>query len=116
MTGGIDGGFRPVAEWSASRRALLARRLRATVAGRARDSSRDGPLVRLTPGTERDPLFLVHAVSGTVHAYARLATHLADAVTLYGIEAGGLENGSEPRASVEDMASAYLQLIRHVQP
>ena len=80
-----------------------------------------GPLVRMTlgqmtQGAERDPLFFVHAVSGTVHAYAQLATHLADTHTLYGIEAAGLREGSTPHASVEDMAVTYLQAIRQVQP
>jgi thioesterase domain-containing protein len=51
-----------------------------------------------------------------VHAYAQLAAHLADTHTLYGLEATGLREGSTPHGSVEDMAFAYLQAIRQVQP
>lgn len=121
MTACMDGDARSVTRLSASRRALLARRLRVKAAAaqelrRSAGLCPDGPLVRMTPGAERDPLFFVHAVSGTVHAYARLATHLAEALTLYGIEAAGLREGSTPRATVEDMAVAYLHAIRRAQP
>ena len=83
-----------------------------------------GPTTPMTPGAEPDPLFLVHPVSGTVHAYAALAAHLAGTHTVYGIEAGGLQAGGlqaggsgwVPHASVEDMALAYLPAIRRVQP
>lgn len=116
---------------SVAQRALLARQLRTkTAADRRQGISRravglDTPMymtpMYITPlhpirGAERDPLFFVHAVGGTVHAYAQLAAHLADTWALYGIEAAGLREGSTPRESVEDMALAYLQAIRQVQP
>jgi thioesterase domain-containing protein len=85
------------------------------------------PLVELTGGDGgdggdggRDPvaqrLFLVHAIGGTVHPYAPLATHLAADFAIYGLQASGLASGSAPAASLDAMADAYLAAIRSAQP
>jgi thioesterase domain-containing protein len=75
-----------------------------------------GPLVQLTEDTGGEPLFLVHAIGGTVYGYAALAAGLAGTFTVYGVEAAGLEEGSAPNDSLEDMVAAYVEAIRKAQP
>lgn len=58
----------------------------------------------------------MHAVGGTVYAYAPLAAHLADTFQVYGLQAAGLDEGTVPAASVDDMAAAYLDAIRAARP
>ncbi len=77
---------------------------------------RSGPLVELTEGGGAEPLFVVHAIGGTVHAYAPLARELAAAHTVYGIEAPGLGADSAPAASLGDMVDTYVEAIRAVRP
>ncbi len=75
-----------------------------------------GPLVELTEGEGGDPLFIVHAVGGTVYGYAPLAAELAGAFKVYGIEAAGLGEGTSPAGSLDSMVAAYAEAIRAVQP
>jgi amino acid adenylation domain-containing protein len=87
-----------------------------TVAPAATATSR---LVRLggdPADRSRPALFLVHAVEGTVAPYAPLAALLADAYTVYGIEAAGLQTGSTPISSLPAMVEHYLGLVRSAQP
>ena len=56
-----------------------------------------GPIVELSEREGGDPLFVVHAVGGTVHGYAPLARELAGAFTVYGVEAAGLAGGRDRR-------------------
>jgi thioesterase domain-containing protein len=120
---------------SDTQRALIAAHLRrgradahegAGVAAAARRGAYN-PLVELTgsggggggdgrgePAARR--LFLVHAIGGTVHPYAPLATRLAPDFAVYGLQAPGLAPGSAPAASLDAMADAYLAAIRSAQP
>ncbi|HEX6467755.1 MAG TPA: alpha/beta fold hydrolase [Streptosporangiaceae bacterium] len=75
-----------------------------------------GPLVELTEETGAAPLFVVHAVGGTVYAYAPLASELAGSFTVYGVEAAGLGEGTAPAESLDAMASTYAEAIRAAQP
>jgi amino acid adenylation domain-containing protein len=70
-----------------------------------------GPVVPLTPATAGPPLFLVHAIGGTVAAYAPLSRELADTFTVYGIESPGLRKGT-----LTDLVADYTHRIRAVQP
>ncbi|MBM7773853.1 amino acid adenylation domain-containing protein [Actinokineospora baliensis] len=74
------------------------------------------PLVRLSDGAGTTPLHLVHAIGGTVYAYAPLAAELADDYQVWGVEAAGLRPGEEPIASLADMVERYVERIRAVQP
>jgi amino acid adenylation domain-containing protein len=70
-----------------------------------------GPLVELAAGPrDRYPLFLVHPVGGEVLAYLPLARDLAAERSVYGLQASG-----ESR-TLEEMAAAYLDAMRAVQP
>ncbi|RYZ69268.1 MAG: hypothetical protein EOP91_15875, partial [Lysobacteraceae bacterium] len=74
------------------------------------------PLVLLQEGARGAPLFLVHAVGGNILNYRALARKLPPEVTVYGLQALGLDGKTPPLASVEAMASRYVDEIRQVQP
>ncbi|TXS52637.1 non-ribosomal peptide synthetase, partial [Streptomyces sp. t39] len=68
-----------------------------------------------TRGADR-PLFCVHPGTGVGWAYAGLARHLGADQPLYALQARALADpGHRPR-SIEEMADAYLERIREVQP
>ncbi|HEY0734232.1 MAG TPA: amino acid adenylation domain-containing protein, partial [Herpetosiphonaceae bacterium] len=74
------------------------------------------PLVRLqTQGSER-PLFLIHAVGGTVLCYVELARLLGPNQPVYGLQARGVEPEQTPHESLAAMVEEYLVAIRSVQP
>ncbi|KEO83524.1 alpha/beta fold hydrolase, partial [Tumebacillus flagellatus] len=77
-------------------------------------ASGSSTLIPLSRG-ERKPLFLVHAVGGTVHSYLELARALGDQ-PVYALQAPGIEGQSEPLQSVVELASRYVAEIRTVQP
>jgi thioesterase domain-containing protein len=58
----------------------------------------------------------VHALSGDVTPYRGLASRLGDDQPVYGLQALGLDGGREPLRKIEDMAAAYVEVIRTVQP
>jgi thioesterase domain-containing protein/acyl carrier protein len=91
----------------------LAARIERARGGSARPR---GPLVELSEETGAAPLFVVHAVGGTVYAYAPLAGELAGSFTVYGIEAAGLGDGTAPAESLDVMADAYAGAVRAAQP
>ncbi|WP_437561756.1 amino acid adenylation domain-containing protein [Sorangium sp. So ce542] len=64
----------------------------------------------------RPPLFFVHPVGGNVLCYADLAAALGDDRPFYGIQAYGLETPPRPLGSVGEMAEAYCEELRRVQP
>ena len=60
-------------------------------------------------------LFLIHSGGGVLFNCIDLVRHLASPVTVYGIQAKGLD-GAEPHSTIPEMASAYLALMRTAQP
>jgi amino acid adenylation domain-containing protein len=94
----------------------LAARLAAEQADGARPTGR-GPVVRLSEGAGTDPVFLIHAVGGTVLPYTQLAAELADRYQVYGIQSPALVQESRPGAgTLAELASSYLAGLRAVQP
>jgi amino acid adenylation domain-containing protein len=75
-----------------------------------------GQLVELSPGPGRLPLFLIHAVGGTVFAYAQLVRELAGTFRVYGLEAPGLSQAGATGATLSDLVRDYSARIRAVQP
>jgi amino acid adenylation domain-containing protein len=75
-----------------------------------------GPLVTLSSGKAESPLFLVHAIGGTVSAYASLGQELADTFTVYGLESPALSDGGVVASSLADLVADYAQRILAVQP
>jgi amino acid adenylation domain-containing protein len=80
---------------------------------RGRDSKRN--LVCLVSGGASTPLFCVHAIGGTVYAFADLAKALRHRRPVYGLQSSGLP-GTPTDATVEEMAARYILAIKQVQP
>jgi thioesterase domain-containing protein/acyl carrier protein len=74
------------------------------------------PLVEIQKGDPRRPIFLIHAVGGSVLSYLDLARHIGADQPVYGLHARGLDAGQQPHTRIEDMAAEYLEAIRKVQP
>ena len=70
------------------------------------------PGLTLLTAVSHPPLILIHAVGGTVFDYAKLAADLADAYTVYGLEAPGLTSPGTTPASLTDLIDHYLDIIR----
>jgi len=86
----------------------------ARLAARLRESSSEPQhraLVPLQPHGERNPLFLVHPVGGTVFCYRELALAVGPDQPLHALQAD--RSGSD---SVEEMAAFYLDAVRTVRP
>jgi amino acid adenylation domain-containing protein len=75
-----------------------------------------GPLAELSSGVGQLPLFLIHAVGGTVFAYAQLASELAGTFRVYGLEAPGLTQPDATAESLDGLVSDYTERIRAAQP
>ncbi|MDQ2957125.1 MAG: amino acid adenylation domain-containing protein [Actinomycetota bacterium] len=86
------------------------------VQGGGTQSEAAGPIVPMSDGLGTEPLFLVHAVGGTVYAYAALAAELADRYRVLGIQAPGLAGEPAQAASLAELAAGYLTELRRVQP
>jgi len=89
-----------------------------------------GPAARAVPGRgvlvplnvphadpaapERRPLFCVHPVGGEVAAYRELARRLGPDQPFYGLQTPERPEG--PLTGIAEMAAAYLESVRQVQP
>jgi thioesterase domain-containing protein/acyl carrier protein len=67
-----------------------------------------------TSGSKR-PFFCVHPGGGNVLCYAQLARHMGHDQPFYGFQAQGLSGEEPPHATIEEMASSYLEAMRAVQ-
>src|SRR5436309_3192543 len=74
------------------------------------------PLVEMQPKGSRPPFFCIHGASGNVLIYRDLSRHLGPDQPFYGLQAQGLDGSVDRLATVEEMASLYIQEIRRVQP
>ena len=85
---------------------------------RASTSSRRvwSSLVALQPNGSRPPFFSIHGRGGNVLNYAAFIEHLGFDQPLYGLQCRGLDGLSEPFQSVREMAAAYVEEVRTVQP
>jgi amino acid adenylation domain-containing protein len=93
----------------------LAASIDAVRTGTSRPAAR-GPVVELTEGAAGPPVFLIHAVSGTISAYPALAQELAAAFSVYGLQSPGLEVTDVVGTSLADLVAGYTQRIRAIQP
>jgi amino acid adenylation domain-containing protein len=91
--------------------AALAQRLRSGGATAEFD-----PLVPIRPHGSRRPVFFVHPMGGNVLCYVRFAKHLPDDQPFYALQAAGVDPGTDPLRSVEEIAAGYIESIRRVQP
>jgi thioesterase domain-containing protein/acyl carrier protein len=92
-----------------------------TIAGLARSIDRETPnspsvLVPLRSGGTGAPLFLVHGLSGSALVYMDVARRLDSDRPVFAINARGLDDSSHPLATIEEMASLYVEEIRDTHP
>ncbi|MEV5687424.1 amino acid adenylation domain-containing protein [Streptomyces sp. NPDC052164] len=80
-----------------------------------RQRTQPSPLVPIKPTGSRPPLFLVHAVGGSVVPYLPLARLFDPEQPLYGLEDPGLEGGPVT-TTLTGLAARYVEAIRAVQP
>lgn len=73
-------------------------------------------LVAVQPNGENRPLFLVPGVGGNVLTFVHLARLLDRNQPLYGFQSRGLDGKQQPFTSIEEIASAYIQDMKKVQP
>lgn len=89
-------------------------RLAARVEGAGHAAAPDPRLVLLKDGDPaQPPLFLVHAIGGHVYSYRHLAARLPASRRIYGLQALG---GEAAPATMEAMASGYLEAVARAQP
>jgi thioesterase domain-containing protein len=73
-------------------------------------------LVPLQPEGPAQPVFCVHAVSGSALTYLPLARLLGPRQPVYGLEAPGLDSARPPVPSLPALAAEYVEILREVQP
>jgi thioesterase domain-containing protein len=64
----------------------------------------------------RPPFFCIHPAGGLSWCYMPLARVVPEDVPLYGLQAAGLDGDGAMSGSVEEMAAAYAEQIRAIQP
>ncbi len=79
-------------------------------------SSQQRAIVPLGGGGEYTPIFAVAGPNGDVFAYRALAQHLGAEQPFFGLQPPGLEEGSEPLTTVEDLARYFAAQIRAFRP
>jgi acetoacetyl-CoA synthetase len=77
--------------------------------------SRFSPFVQLKTGSEKQPILLVHGLSG-IASFSELAKHIRTKHAIYGIQAKGVDGMEEPFERIEDMAAFYLDALNDLQP
>jgi amino acid adenylation domain-containing protein len=85
-------------------------------AGAGTGARRWSPLVPIQPWGTRPPFFCVHPAGGIVYCFQELARHLGPDRPFYGLQAAGLDDGTEPFDRIETMAARYAEALREVQP
>ncbi|MGA8117573.1 MAG: amino acid adenylation domain-containing protein [Actinocatenispora sp.] len=83
--------------------------------GGLRAESGGVPVLTLRRGSGR-PLFLVHPVGGAASCYTELSLRLPVGRPVYGLESVGLRTDEPPLTTIEEMAAAYLERVRAIQP
>lgn len=73
-------------------------------------------IVPLQPRGSRTPVYAVAGHNGDVFTYRTLVRHLGDDQPFFGLEPPGLDDHSEPLASVEALAGYFATQIREFQP
>ncbi|BAY61721.1 amino acid adenylation domain-containing protein [Calothrix brevissima NIES-22] len=73
-------------------------------------------LVAIQPHGSKPPFFCIHGLGGEVLCFRQLALHLGADQPLYGLQPIGLDGKQSAHTTVEDMASHYIQQIKHLQP
>ncbi len=81
-----------------------------------RSSGEWTPLVAIQPKGKKRPFFCVHGGFGNVLNFYDLTRYLGPDQPFYGLQARGVDGKQTPFASLPEMAAAYVQQVRTVQP
>jgi amino acid adenylation domain-containing protein len=73
-------------------------------------------LVAIQSNGTRAPIFGVPGVGGNVLCYSDIARFMAPEQPFYGLQSRGLDGTEEPLTRIEDIAAAFIQELREVQP
>lgn len=73
-------------------------------------------LIALNNEGAMPPLFCIHAMDGNVFYYIHLARIFEGMRRFYGIQSQGLIQGLKPHKTIQEMADAYIQEIKSIQP
>jgi amino acid adenylation domain-containing protein/FkbM family methyltransferase len=74
------------------------------------------PLVPIQPHGSKRPFFAVHPAGGQVLTYAPLSRHLGPDQPFYGLQAPYFDDEQQTYARLGELAAAYVEAIRLVQP
>lgn len=72
-------------------------------------------IVPFQPHGQRPPLFCVHPIGGNVLCYAQLASCFDKQQPVYGIQARGVDESTEPVDSMDAIVQEYMQAVAAVQ-
>ena len=93
-----------------------------TVAGLAERAGLDNgaaaleTVLPLRTAGELPPLFCIHPGGGLAWSYSSFLKYVPDDMPVYGIQARGLLHPDDMPATVREMATAYVEEIRRIQP
>ncbi|MCU1501643.1 MAG: polyketide/non-ribosomal peptide synthetase [Ilumatobacteraceae bacterium] len=73
-------------------------------------------LVTIQRGGELTPFFCVHGSGGNVLNFRDLSQAMGRSQPFYGLQARGIDGAHAPHTSIGEMAAAYLEEVRVVQP
>ncbi|MCT7982348.1 acyltransferase domain-containing protein [Laspinema sp. A4] len=79
-------------------------------------SSLPSCLVNIQSGEGTPPLFLIHPAGGHVYIYRDLVRQLDGNLSVYGLQARGLDGKLAPLDEIPAMAEYYLDALHQVQP
>jgi thioesterase domain-containing protein len=73
-------------------------------------------LIPIQTRGSRPPFYGIHAITGQILFWRHLVQHLNPEQPFFALQARGLDGLNPPRTSIPEMAAAYIQEIRTVQP
>ncbi len=79
------------------------------------DAGGEEPIILLRRGPSRPCLFLVHGMGGTAIELLELARGIDGDITIYGIQAVGLD-GAVPNDTIDAMARSYVDMMIRMEP
>lgn len=83
---------------------------------RSETKSLPNSLIQLRVGEVKQPcLFLIHPIGGHIFHYRDLVSQLDIKISIYGLQAQGLDGQVEPLTTIEAMATHYLKTLQTVQ-
>ncbi len=85
----------------------LAERIRSRPAARER-----GPMIQISAGQSGETIYVFHPLPGTALCYVAFAQAMGSRHAIWGLQSEGLEPGSVPLNTIEEMADLYAAHMR----